>query len=214
MGDLHVNAQPHFGYNRAVSYQASAGTHVGAPIPVFGLDRDNLTFSLAGAGSKNFKVVPATMSFVGKAVQVVVSENSNLNLSMRPAQFDLWLQVKDGRDVEDNADDLIDDVAAVRITVQSPDPWASLKFLNENPRVGDQVKVVAEVHGGFRGVYEYELYTVRSDGTFNVLQTVQTSQSSHEFTITRAAGGLVIYGVEVRGEGFYDSALYRIVWRR
>ncbi len=218
VGDLHVNAQPHFGYHRSVDHLARWGTKVGAPIPVYGGDHDQLHYGLVGEGSDNFKVIPAPTDYVGSAVQLVVAEYGTLGSQLldEPAQFDLQLRIKDKRDIENHADNVIDDVVPVRVTVTTTDPWASLKFLNENPRVGDQVKVVVDIRNGRPGRHQYKLYTIGNGGTYNLLEEAESTQMAHEFTITRAAAGSVTYAVEVHhGDNgpVYRSPLYPITWR-
>ena len=219
VGDLHVNAQPHFGHHRTVDYLSPGGTKVGDPIPVYGTDHDQLHYELVGNGSDNFNVIPAPTDFVGNGVQLVVAENGTLgNLRLHgPTQFDLQLRVKDKRDIEDNADNVIDEVVPVRVTAVSNQPWISLKFSNENPRVGDQVRVVAEIRNGEPGRHQYRLLSIGNGGAKNLLQELETTQMTHEFTITRAAAGSVTYAVEARPSDLpsyaYPSPRYHITWR-
>ena len=219
VGDLHVNAQPHFGYHLSVDHLARWGTNVGPPIPVYGGDHDQLHYELVGEGSDNFKLVPAeTTDFVGTGVQLVVDEYGTLG-SQRlegPTQFDMQLRVRDRRDIENNPDDVIDHVVPLRMTVTIPGAWVSAKFLNENPRVGDQVKVVADIQNGDPGIHTYKVFTVGADGTKTLLKEARSNVMSHEFTITRATAGSVTYTVEAwHGElgGKYPSPQYHITWR-
>ena len=217
VGDLHLNAQPHFGHHRTVDYIASGGTKVGDPIPVYGTDHDQLHYELVGAGSQYFRITPAPTDFVGNGIQLLVAGHDIVGLpSDGPHQFDLQIRVKDKRDIEDNVDNVIDDVVPVRVTTtESNEPWMTLKFSNENPRVGDQVKVLAEIRNGEAGTHVYKLY--RTVGGIRTLaQEVESTQMTHEFTITRATAGSVTYKAETRPKGHfvdYPSPQYTITWR-
>ncbi len=222
VGDLHINAQPHFGYHATVYRLARYNTKVGSPIPVFGSDHDQMEYSLEGAGSDNFKLVPTSLPFVGNAVQLVVAPYGDIarKFVSGPKHLDLRLRVTDKHDHEDNADNVLDDVVPIRITItaDTDEPWVSLTFQNENPRAGDTVKIKAQVWNGGDDWYyhEYRLYALGADGTKTLLAQHRTPDNTYEFTTTRATAGQVVYLVEAHhGEAgpVFRSLQYPVVWR-
>ena len=105
---------PMFMVARSVPESSAAGTNVGAPVSVKNPDGSDLTFTLTGNGHENF-----TVEAVEGGAQIKVAANSYLNYedTASPNNYDLTLQVSDGKDSNGNDDDSVDDTILVRIAV-------------------------------------------------------------------------------------------------
>ena len=108
------NVAPVFQLVRSVPENSAVGTNVGIPVLVKNPeDSDTLTFTLSGDGHDNFTVEAAD----GNA-QIKVAANSYLNYEDTVSNnYDLTLQVSDGKDSNGNDDDSVDDTISVRIEV-------------------------------------------------------------------------------------------------
>ncbi|MYE54118.1 MAG: DUF11 domain-containing protein [Chloroflexi bacterium] len=108
------NVAPVFQLVRSVPENSAAGTNVGIPVLVKNPESgDTLTFTLSGIGHDNFTVEAAD----GNA-QIKVAANSYLNYEDTLfSNYDLTLQVSDGKDSNGNDDDSVDDTISVRIEV-------------------------------------------------------------------------------------------------
>ena len=108
------NVAPVFQLVRSVPENSAVGTNVGIPVLVKNPESgDTLTFTLSGIGHDNFTVEAAD----GNA-QIKVAANSYLNYEDTLFNnYDLTLQVSDGKDSNGNDDDSVDDTVSVRIVV-------------------------------------------------------------------------------------------------
>ena len=227
VGPLHLNEQPEFGAMGEVQAGAAAGTKVGHPIPIYGVDSDPLHLALGGVGSEKFNVIQTMGRHVGVNAQLVVAANANLRHggdpdNLGPAYYDLTLSVSDRRDPQNGPDTAIDDTIPVRIFVlPSSGPSVALSFKNEHPQVGVIQYVHADVQGlpaGATMTHMY-LFSLDASGAKREKASHNGSQLTETFrNIMFHHGGTqnlyveAIYRLNGQEKKFY-SGLYPITWR-
>ena len=229
VGPLHLNEQPRFEVYRVAHEGAAAGTEVGEPIAMSGLDRDELQYELKGDGSEDFSHFKLEYG-TGLGVQITVAQGADLRYPERP-YYDLELTVSDGHDHEDGEDTAIDDTIPLRIQVFPTDrPYAFLGFANEYPRIGEDVYIDASVNGlpsgsvGTGFTLREKTVTRQDDGTYvTTWETVEPEDTTRDwarFRFKREKPGTRGYEVVVNyqtSEGTaktFKSALYPVTWRR
>ena len=221
VGDLHINDQPHFGVSRTVTAGSPANTYVGDAIPVYGVDDDDLHYTLVGGGHEDFKVIERAGTHVGLNVQLTVADGAELRYPDpdRP-YYDLHLRISDRHDYEDNSDQATDDVVAVRIHVlPSSGPWVAVRFSDEHPQATHATEVFAQVEALPNGaqISNITLYDGVGDQR-TVVKTVSTNSHNARFEVNRDQPGTRSFTVvaEYRLNGqtkTISSALYPITWR-
>ena len=228
VGPLHLNEQPRFGAYRVAPAGAAAGTRVGEPIVLYGVDRDNLQYDLLGEGSEDF--APQEQAHgTGLSVVIAVAQGSTLSYGERP-YYDLRLTVSDRRDREDGQDTAIDDAIPVRIRVLPVnDPYAVIQLANEYPRIGESMEVYATVGrlpagAAVTGFTLRERTVTVKDGApaanWETVGNMATSNGHARFNLTREKPGTRSYEVVVTYQpsegapGTVKSALYPVTWRR
>ncbi len=219
VGDLHINDQPHFGVSRTVKAGSAANTNVGDPIPLYGVDGDELHFTLEGSGHEDFKIVEVAGVLASITAQLAVAEKADLRYAERP-YYDLRLRVSDRHDHENNKDTEQDDVIAVRIQVlPSSGPWVSLVFNDQHPQAKNEVVVDMVVAGMPAGatVSSLTLYDGVGDQKTQVARSTGNSETAR-FTVTQDQGGtrnfsgVVEYQLNNQSKTI-SSAVYPITWR-
>lgn len=109
---------PMFMVARSVPESSAAGTNVGAPVLVkHPWNGGTLTFTLSGNGHGNFTVEAVDGADVGAQIKVAANSYLNYEDTASPNNYDLTLQVSDGKDSNGNADNSVDDTIPVRIAV-------------------------------------------------------------------------------------------------
>ena len=228
VGTLHLNEQPRLGVYRVAPAGAAAGTRVGEPIHLYGVDRDTLQYELLGDGSEDFS--PREQIYgTGVGVEITVAQGADLRYAERP-YYDLRLTVSDGHDHEDGQDTSIDDTIPVRIQVfPTYSPYVAVRFPNENPRIRESMLVDAGINrlpadAAVTGFTLREGTDTVKDGasviSWETVGQINTSDQSARFYITKDEPGTRRYEVVVSYQpsegdpGNFKSALYPITWRR
>ena len=189
VGDTLVEEEPPlFGFNLSVPENSAAGTEVSDPISVFQAESGELEYSLSGEGSDQFALVMDT-STNPRTVQIVVANGAHLDYEAKRI-YDLTLNVTDNVDHESNPDPTIDDVLAVRITLEDIPTTAVIHVSNPNPVAGDTVTFTAKLTDFGEGqtlFYEfasenrhgiatgYSSYQLRHNGHFVDVVTLNVS---------------------------------------
>ena len=229
VGPLHLNEQPRIGAVREVQAGASAGTLVGGPIPIYGVDGDTTHFTLEGEGHEAFKVTETAGTYVGVNAQLAVANGATLSYAgddpSNPgkAYYDLRLTVSDRHDREDGANEAIDDVIPVRIFVApSSGPSVALSFKNEHPRMEYETTQypVAQVRGLPSGatITHLDLYHQKGPGSRDALAFYHGSETSHKFRNIAPRQGrtqnlMVLVRYQLNGETkTVASGTYPITW--
>lgn len=203
VGDVLEEMEPPlFGLNVSVAENALEGVSVGDPIPVYRSEADALTYRLSGDGHENFRAVAATdpSNAAPHAVQIVVADGASLDYETK-ASYELTLSVTDNVDHENNADPTVDDVLAVRVTLEDLPP--GLVLAADRPLllpVGETVNFVAVYepkpeHLGETFAYQWEekIY----EGGVAKWKLVGPSPSSSTWSVSQSSPGSKTYRVSV-----------------
>ena len=183
---------PMFGVDLSAHQDADAGTKVGEPVRVFGLEVPGPIYTLSGERHDHFTVDSRTHP---NAAQIVVASNDGLS----SRSYDLVLGVSDGKDHEGNNDDSIDHSIAVEIDVILD----TLVYITTEPRhptptVGESVTLTLNMWDLPESVpgqdVEYSLLETNSAGvaTTTGLTTDETSFAATT-TLTKDSAGTYKY---------------------
>ena len=144
VGPLTLNEEPAFEVERSVEEHSASDTPVGAPIPVYQGDDDDLSFALTGPGHSLFSV--------DANGQIKVA--GDLDYEVR-SEYRLTLSVRDNKDHERNTDALVDNSISVRINV-TDQPEAE-RSVAENSEGGALVGAPVEVTDAGANTLSYSL---------------------------------------------------------
>ena len=139
--ELKEEEPPVFGFNLSVPENSPADTVVSDPISVFQAEKGELAYLLLGEGSDHFALITDTTTDP-RTVQIVVAEGADLDYETRDT-YNLILAVTDNLDHESNPDPTIDDVLAVRITLEDEAPSVTLSVSDTHPSLTDTVRIRA-----------------------------------------------------------------------
>lgn len=225
VGPLHLNEQPRFGAYLTVPAGSAAGTPVGDPIQLFGVDGDTLTFGLTGQHAGSF-VVNEVLTEAGAAVQIEVAQNKNLTHDQ--PFYNMNLTISDGRDNENNLDDSIDQTLPIRVIVvpHEGQSTAALMIRNEHPRAGEtvEIKTSLNVSGDNVAITEIVLVEQKLDTSGNVIRSQRhvTTNQPATFMVRQEQPGTRRYILEVlyaegQGSDRRNTAVYspsrELFWR-
>ena len=172
IGPLTLNEEPAFEVERSVEehapHNAEHTTLVGAPIPVYQGDDDDLTFTLSGPGHSLFSVE----ADANGDAQIKVAGNLDHEVL---SEYRLTLDVSDNKDHESNAgDDSADGAISVRINVtDQPEVERSVP---ENSAEGTVVGDAVEVTDAGTNTLAYTL-TGHGHGLFTVERDATTGKA-------------------------------------
>ena len=185
VGELDETEPPMFGVNVSVHEGADAGTNVGNPIQVFGAEVPNLTYSLAGDGSANFRVIPRTDPH--NAAQLVVADNAKLDYDI-DRSYDLVVGVSDNTDHEGNRDPSVDHTVAVEVDVVR-DTRVFATVSSHSRKIGESVTIKVNLWAQPDGIENanlaYTLWETASNGEASIIYLVPSSGSQLAMTTER-----------------------------
>lgn len=178
---LPENEPPVFGVNLSVPENSPAGTPVGEAIPVYEAEADTLYYTLRGEGAELFTVPDSNKPH---QAQIRVAEGAMLDYEGKQT-YDLTLSVTDNKDHESNFDDTVDDILAVRISLEDEPGSAVLSVDNSDPVAGDAVTFTAHVTEFGQGHTLYYSFTDDQGLTYS-------EQAPHRAFTRTSAGSVTV----------------------
>lgn len=181
--ELNEVEPPLFGVNYSIPENSPASTPLGAPIPIFRTELDDLSYQLSGEGSDDFAVVSTANP---NTVQVVVADGAQLDFETR-AKYELILEVTDNLDHESNPDDTTDDTLALEIALEDVPPSAVIEASAHNLELGQGVTFTGVVKEFGEPGHIVYIFSGGSDGIFSSMTTntydshssIPTTQTIH-----------------------------------
>ncbi len=212
-----ANVNPMFMVARSVRENSVSGTNVGAPVLVKDTeDSSNLTFTLSGDGHRNFRLLHAD-----GGVHIKVAGGAYLNHEDTASNnFDLTLQVSDGKDSNGNADNSVDDTIPVRVAVD--DVAESVRVTLTAPStatVGHDITLRASLGSNPpASVGEMDFIWVRRSPNGEIDWRME-SENYEDIAVTYGSAGVKEYAVfgryDDRNGGIYttvESAWVQVNW--
>ncbi len=191
IGPLNPNNEPAFEFERSVAENSSVGTVVGDPIPVYRGDDDPLSFTLSGPGRSLFSVEPDAN---GNA-QIKVA--GDLDHEAR-SEYVLKLGVSDKKDFEGNANDLVDSVVAVKISVTNvvEKPVLTLTADRIDPPRLSTVNFAASKSGDIPGDDSEVTYQWFERKYGAEVATIIPGETSRTLSVTKNDPGTWLYSIK------------------
>ena len=111
---------------RSIAENTAAGENIGDPVAAEDADKDTLTYTLGGADTESFDIDAETGQLQAKDA---------LDHETKPS-YTVTVSVSDGKDLENSADDKIDDTITVTIDVTDVDDAGTITFSSDSPSAG------------------------------------------------------------------------------
>ena len=167
---------------RSVAENSAGGVNIGAPVAATDAENDRLTYSLGGTDANSFDIVSSSG-------QIRTKSGVTYDHETKPSHS-VTVSVHDGKDIDGNADTMIDDTIAVTITVTD---------VNEPPVVAGPTTVENYTEGSTGDVASY----TADDSENNTIIWSLAGTDRDDFTIS--TGGVLRFAAEPNFEAPTDS---------